>query len=96
MENNYENLSDEQLADRVMHEFKADGVDEYVDSHADERKGLGDTIEKVLNSLGVTPKNIERIFGVDSGGCGCGKRKKFLNRLFPHFNKYKEEKVDEE
>jgi len=89
MENNYENLSDEQLADRVIHEFKADGVDEYVDSHAEDRKGLGDTIEKTFSKFGITSKVIEKIMGTK--GCGCNERKNWLNKIFPYNKKKKKD-----
>jgi hypothetical protein len=91
MSDSPDELSDEQLADEVINKFREEGVDQYVQHAAEAKGGLGDTIENVLNKLGVTSERIERIFNVDSGGCGCGARKKFLNNLFPYFNKYKEE-----
>jgi|TARA_Y100000401_G_C8317747_1_gene223509 hypothetical protein len=95
MSENIDNLSDEQLADKVIDEFKKEGVDQYVSHAADAKGGLGDTIEKVLGKIGITSERVERIFNVDSGGCGCGARKKFLNGLFPYFNKYKEDNTNE-
>ena len=43
-------------------------------------RGLGDQIEKVLIATGV-----QRIAKAISGGkgCGCGKRKKAMNKAFP-------------
>tara|TARA_R100001129_G_scaffold177294_2_gene152072 strand:- start:1083 stop:1379 length:297 start_codon:yes stop_codon:yes gene_type:complete len=90
MSEEIDKLSDEDLADKVMDEFRNEGVDEYVHHAAESKGGLGSTIEKVLGKIGVTSERIERIFNVDSEGCGCGSRKKFLNNLFPHFNKYKD------
>jgi hypothetical protein len=46
-------------------------------------KGLGDTIENVLQSTGID-KVAKFILGED---CGCDKRKEKLNELFPY--KYK-------
>ena len=91
MSEEIDKLSDEDLADRVMGEFRDEGVDEYVHHAAESKGGLGSTIEKVLGKIGVTSERIERIFNVDSEGCGCGARKKFLNNLFPHFKKYKDD-----
>ena len=95
MSNNPDNLSDEELADKVMNEFRQEGVDEYVSHAAEAKGGLGDTIEKVLGKIGITSERVERIFNVDSEGCGCGKGKKFLNQLFPYFSKYKEDSDSE-
>ena len=43
-------------------------------------KGLGDSVEKVLQATGVD-KVVKFIAGED---CGCDKRKEFLNRKFPY------------
>lgn len=43
-------------------------------------KGLGDTVEKVLEKTGVA-KVAKFVLGED---CNCDKRKEFLNRLFPY------------
>lgn len=45
-------------------------------------KGLGDTVEKVLNKTGVA-KLAKWIMGDD---CGCNERRDKLNRLFPFKN----------
>jgi len=47
---------------------------------AAESKGLGDTVEKVLEVTGVS-KVAKWILGED---CGCDKRKEKLNELFPY------------
>lgn len=44
-------------------------------------KGLGDTVEKVLETTGV--KKLFHIF-VDGKDCGCEERKQKLNELFPY------------
>jgi len=44
-------------------------------------KGLGDTIENVLQATGV--KQLFEIF-VDGNDCGCDERKEKLNNLFPY------------
>lgn len=43
-------------------------------------KGLGDTIEKVTEFIGLKAA-VESVFGDD---CGCDKRKEILNKLFPY------------
>lgn len=47
-----------------------------------ESKGLGDSIEKFTKATGIK-KLADKI----PGGCGCGKRKKALNKIFPYKNK---------
>ncbi len=47
---------------------------------AAESKGLGDTVEKVLEATGVT-KVAKWLLGED---CGCDERKAKLNELFPY------------
>ena len=44
-----------------------------------ESKGLGDTIEKFTTATGIK-KLVDRI----PGDCGCQKRKKALNIIFPY------------
>ena len=45
-----------------------------------ESKGLGDTVEKVLEATGIA-KVAKWILGED---CGCDARKETLNKLFPY------------
>ena len=45
-------------------------------------EGLGDTIERFTKATGIK-KLADKI----PGGCGCGKRKKKLNDMFPYKNK---------
>ena len=52
-------------------------------------KGLGDTVEKVLEATGIA-KVAKWVLGED---CGCDKRKAKLNYLFPY---YKPECLTEE
>tara|TARA_R110000751_G_scaffold221865_1_gene324223 strand:- start:398 stop:604 length:207 start_codon:yes stop_codon:yes gene_type:complete len=48
-------------------------------------KGLGDSIEKFTKATGIH-QIVDKVTG---GGCGCAKRKKKLNTLFPYTNKNK-------
>ena len=47
-------------------------------------KGLGDSIEKITKATGV--KSIVDVVNKARGvkDCGCGKRKKALNKMFPY------------
>jgi len=47
--------------------------------------GLGDTLERVLSSFGITEESVSQALG--GRGCGCSKRKQFLNKIFPYRNK---------
>lgn len=40
--------------------------------------GLGDRVEKMLSSVGITPKSVSKLTGKP---CNCSKRKKALNKL---------------
>ena len=96
----YSSWSDEDLANRFIGGLEEDGLDYLAVPHAAEaraesRGGLGDTIERVLSKMGITSEKIERVFNVDEGGCGCEKRKKFLNAIFPYFKKNQEGESEE-
>ena len=47
-------------------------------------KGLGDSIEKITKATGVKSivDAVNKARGVKD--CGCGKRKKALNKMFPY------------
>jgi hypothetical protein len=42
-------------------------------------RGVGDTIEKITKATGI-----KKLADKVSGGCGCNKRKEFLNNKFPY------------
>ena len=46
-------------------------------------KGLGDTIERITNTTGIS-----KLFNSISNDCGCKKRQKMLNQLFPYKKKF--------
>ena len=59
------------IANAVIGEMKQIGRDEKnVDKYSE---GLGDTVSKILSSLGVSEERIQKLAGI--GGCGCGSRK---------------------
>lgn len=42
---------------------------------------VGDLVEKGLTAVGITPQLVEKLTRTEGkpGGCGCGKRKRWLN-----------------
>ena len=48
-------------------------------------KGLGDTIEKITKATGIK-KVVDTVAKATGKDCGCKKRQKTLNRLFPYNN----------
>lgn len=54
---------------------------EYKEMMARESKGLGDTVEKLLDATGVA-KVAKFLLGED---CGCDERKAVLNKMFPYY-----------
>lgn len=55
---------------------------EWKESHDQESKGLGDSIEKLTKATGID-KAVKFIAGED---CGCDERKEILNKLFTYDN----------
>lgn len=49
-----------------------------------ESKGLGDTIAKVTNALGIDKVAESVAHAMGKEDCGCGKRREKLNDLFPY------------
>ena len=43
-------------------------------------RGLGDSIDKFTTATGIKAA----VNAVSGGGCGCGKRRETLNRMFPY------------
>ena len=79
-----EQAEHEQL-DKVVESLEEAGVN--LETYQDKRDGLGTVISNVLDKLGVTEDKIEEWSGIE--GCGCEKRKKFLNKIFPFRKKEK-------
>jgi hypothetical protein len=47
------------------------------------KRGIGDRVEKILKTLGITPERyveVKRLFGLPPT-CGCAKRREWLNRV---------------
>jgi hypothetical protein len=62
----------------VISELEKRGVD--VNDHLRDKVGLGDVVEDVLKTFGITEERFKQWFGLKE--CGCSKRKKWLNGLF--------------
>ena len=53
----------------------------------DKSKGLGDTIAKITNATGLDKVADTVAKAVGAEDCGCNKRRKTLNELFPYTKK---------
>jgi hypothetical protein len=63
---------------QVISELETRGID--INDHLRNRVGLGDVVEDVLKTFGITEERFKQWFGLQE--CGCSKRKKWLNGLF--------------
>jgi len=52
-----------------------------------ESKGLGDTIAKVTNALGIDKLAEQVAQSMGKEDCGCNKRREKLNDMFPYKGK---------
>ena len=65
--------------DDFIQEVEQKGVT--LENYQVRQEGLGDLISDTLSKLGITEETVKKWSAI--GGCGCGKRKKFLNRILP-------------
>jgi len=75
--------SHEEQLDEVVTALEQEGVS--LENYQEKKEGLGDVIGNIFTKLGVTEETVEKWSGI--GGCGCQKRKKFLNTILPFRNK---------
>lgn len=56
-------------------------------NNSEKSTGLGDTVAKMTNALGLdkVAESVAKVVGKDD--CGCNKRREKLNELFPYDNK---------
>lgn len=56
-------------------------------NNSEESIGLGDTVAKITNTLGLdkVAESVAKAVGKDD--CGCNKRREKLNELFPYKDK---------
>lgn len=64
--------------DDVINELEKKGIT--FNTKDNEYTGLGDVVESVLQTFGITQERFKAWFGLQE--CNCTKRKKFLNNLF--------------
>lgn len=59
----------------------------------EQSKGLGDTIAKITNTLGldILADKIAKLFGKED--CGCNRRRKKLNKLIPYKSNTNDKKI---
>jgi len=68
-----------QEMDQVIHELEKKGIN--MNSHVDSNVvGLGDVVESVLKTFGITEERFKDWFNLQE--CGCSRRKAWLNRIF--------------
>jgi hypothetical protein len=68
-----------QEMDQVIHELEKKGIN--MNSHVDSNVvGLGDVVENVLKTFGITEERFKDWFNLQE--CGCSRRKAWLNRIF--------------
>jgi len=68
-----------ELLDQAIQEVEEAGVN--LENYEDKSAGLGDLIGGIFSKLGITEEITSKWAGI--AGCGCNKRKKFLNKIFP-------------
>ena len=47
-------------------------------------RGLGDTVEKITKATGIKKLTEIAVKATGAKGCGCNKRKSWLNKQFPY------------
>ena len=65
--------------DEVINEVEESGIN--LENYEENQEGLGSLLSGIFGKLGITEKAIEEWSGIR--GCGCDKRKKFLNQILP-------------
>ena len=73
-----EQVKHRQQLDEVISEVEQAGVDV---NNEESHEGLGDLLGSVFSKLGITDEAVEKWACI--GGCGCDKRKQFLNKILP-------------
>tara|TARA_B100002019_G_scaffold200805_1_gene174050 strand:+ start:111 stop:365 length:255 start_codon:yes stop_codon:yes gene_type:complete len=63
--------------DEVINQLEKRGI-RY--NQGDDMTGLGDVVESVLTSMGITQERFKEWFNLKE--CNCSKRKRWLNNLF--------------
>ena len=74
-----ENDKKKQFLDEVIQEVEKEGID--AANEEVQEAGLGTVLANVFSKFGITEEKMEEWSGL--GGCGCSKRKQFLNKILP-------------
>jgi hypothetical protein len=69
---------DKEVMEQAIAHLENEGVSL---ENAEQMEGLGDLLEKTFSTFGITEDRIKRLTGLKE--CGCTKRKKWLNKVFP-------------
>ena len=72
-------IAERQQLEQVVDNIKEAGVTS--ENYQENTEGLGDLISNALSKVGVTEEIVKKWSGTQEGGCGCDKRKKFLNAI---------------
>lgn len=62
-------------------------MSENIKSNTEKSVGLGDTVAKITNTLGIDKVAESVAKAVGEEDCGCNKRREKLNELFPYNDK---------
>ena len=73
-----ENNNIKKEMDEVITKLESLGIDP--NAHKKDSVGLGDVVESVLQSVGITEERFKNFFNLKE--CNCSKRKAYLNNLF--------------
>lgn len=72
-----ENESIKQDVDKAIRALENAGIDK--NAHMSDTVGLGDVVETILKSVGITEERFKQLFNLKE--CNCTKRKAWLNSL---------------
>jgi hypothetical protein len=73
-----ENNNIKKEMDEAIKQLEGLGIDP--NAHKKDSVGLGDVVESVLQSVGITEERFKAWFNLKE--CNCSKRKAYLNNLF--------------
>lgn len=74
-------MAEQQQLQQVVDNIKEGGVTS--ENYQENTEGLGDLISNALSKFGITEETVKKWSGTQKGGCGCDKRKQFLNAILP-------------
>ena len=74
-------MAERQQLQQVVDNIKEGGVTS--ENYQENTEGLGDLISNALSKFGITEETVKKWSGTQKGGCGCDKRKQFLNAILP-------------